>query len=73
MRTYNRICIVNKTLRFPAGEEIKLVRGKEYNTTEVNTAPSIGPDPVEGCVIVFSNYWFPCPVEYFAGEEVFTK
>ena len=69
MDTYNRICIKEYEVTAENGDHFKVERGKEYTTSAVDcSCGSIGPDPVKDHVIVFSNYWVPVPVEYFAGE-----
>lgn len=64
MKTFRRVCLADITIRDEEGTTCELTRGKEYLTSEVNK---------DGEVAVFTNYWVPVPVKYFAGEEVFTK
>jgi len=73
MRTYKRICVRDWEVTDEYGNHFKVNRGEEYITSEVNDAPSIGPGPVAGHVVVFSDYWVPVPVEIFGGEILFTK
>ena len=62
MRTYNRICI--KDVEVVDGKKrLKLKRGQEYCTSEEK----------DGLVVVFTSYWATVPVEWFAGEQVFTE
>jgi len=68
MKTYRRICLRDYSLTDDSGNTASVVRGEEYMTSEVNDAPAIGPDAVPGHVIVFTNYWFPVPVDIFGGE-----
>ena len=58
MITYKRICLKDLEIQ----DELVLVRGKEYITSETRADQ----------VVVFSNNWFSCPVEYFGGEIKFT-
>ena len=73
MRTFKRICIRDYTVKDKVGNQASVFRGKEYITSEVNDAPKMGPEPVVDHVIVFSNFWFPVPVEHFAGEILHTN
>lgn len=73
MQTFKRLCIRDYTITDDHGHSFTVKRGHEYLTSAVDAAPSIGPAPEEGCVIVFSHYWAPVPVEVFAGEIEFTK
>lgn len=73
MRTYKRICIKDYEIQDDEGNIFNLERGKEYITSAVGDAPSIVlPERKSGQVVVFSNYWVSVPVEYFAGEIIFT-
>ncbi len=72
MQTFNRICIKDWEIIADNGDTFKVERGKEYLTSAVDRAPSIGPEPGKGCVIVFSNFWVPVPVDVFSGEIEFT-
>ena len=61
MKTFSRICI--KTETFVDGEKnVTLKRGEEYITSEEK----------DGTVIVFTTYWFNCPISLFASEMKFT-
>jgi hypothetical protein len=64
MTTYKRICIRDWEITDDFGNRFKVERGKEYITTEVGEAPSIGPEPVPGHVVVISDFWVPVPAEY---------
>lgn len=59
MKVYSRICIKNYTLTAHNGDTFTAERGKEYTTSASNEKT--------GCVTVFSGYWVPVPIEYFAG------
>ena len=62
MKTYNRICIKD----FYVSDQAKtfvIYRSHEYLTSEEKN----------GFVVVFGKSWVWVPVEYFAGEKVFTK
>lgn len=63
MKTFNRICIKDYKLKALDGEKCQVYRGKEYTTSEEKG----------GKVCVFTCHWFWVPVEFFAGEVVFTK
>jgi len=73
METFKRICIKDYVATDERGNQAGVYRGKEYITSNVGDAPSMGPSPVSDHVIVFSDHWFPVPVEYFAGEVRFTN
>ena len=73
MQTYKRICLKNYEIEDDDGKTFTLERGKEYLTSGVNAAPSIGPSPIENHVIVFSSFWIPVPLSVFGGEIEFTK
>jgi len=73
MRTFRRICIKDYEVADEDGNVAKIERGREYITSAVNDAPKIlNQELIAGHVIVFADYWFPVPVEYFAGEIQFT-
>jgi len=72
VKTFKRICIKDWEITAENGDYFKVERGKEYITSAVNDAPKIGPKNEENCVIVFSSYWVPVPVDVFAGELQFT-
>ena len=63
MTTFNRICIRDYSLTDAAGQVATVERGKEYLTSDVKPG---------GTVTVYSTFWWPCPVQYFAGEKKFT-
>lgn len=63
MTTFYRICIRDYAVTDAAGHVAMVTRGQEYLTSDVQPG---------GTVTVFSSFWWPCPVQYFAGEEKFT-
>ena len=64
MRTFNRVCIRDYTVRSQEGESFTVWRGTEYLTSAASD---------DGLVTVFSSYWVPVPVTVFSGEQVFTE
>lgn len=57
MKTFRRLCLKD----LPISEDFKLLRGKEYLTSDV--------DANTQCVTVFSTYWVGgVPVSAFGGE-----
>lgn len=59
MKTYKRVCLKDYDLT----QDLKLERGKEYLTSEVE----------DGMVTVFTRYWIDVPVGVFTGEIKFTE
>lgn len=72
MKTFKRICIKDYVIEDDFGQRLELKRGQEYITSDVNSAPAMGPESVKNHVIVFSNYWVAVPENIFAGEIAFT-
>jgi len=62
MRTFERICIEDYTVRAENGDTLTLRRGEEYITSAER----------DGMVTVFSAFWVPVPAALFAGARVFT-
>ena len=62
MRTFERICIEDYTVRAENGDTLTLRRGEEYITSAER----------DGMVTVFSAFWVPVPAAPFAGARVFT-
>lgn len=63
MKTWHRICIRDAVMEAENGDRQEIKRGQEYLTSAEKN----------GMVTVFSKFWVPFPVEYFAGEIPFTK
>lgn len=63
MKTYNRLCIKDYTVKARNGDCLELKRGKEYLTSEKQKGNK---------VVVFSKFWVPVPLSLFAGEVKFT-
>ena len=63
MITFKRICIRDFEITAEDGGRFEVRPGKEYITSPANE---------HGDVVVFSNYWVPVPVFFFAGERRFT-
>ena len=63
MTTFSRICIRDFSVTDSVGQIATVERGKEYCTSAVRP---------NGAVMVFGAFWWPCPVEHFAGEVPFT-
>lgn len=63
MTTYHRICIKSYAVTDADGAVASVERGREYLSSAIDAA---------GTVTVFTRYWFPVPIGYFAGEEPFT-
>jgi len=63
MRTWNRICIKDFQISALNGDTLRLKRGKDYLTSDINDKDE---------VMVFSTFWVWVPVYIFAGEELFT-
>ena len=72
MKVYRRICIRDYSVSDEEGNTATVKKGKEYLTSEVGDAPCIGPSPVKGHVIVFSDFWFPVPIHIFRERLEFT-
>jgi hypothetical protein len=73
MKTFKRICLKDFTVTGTNGRACTIRRGKEYITSEVNESSSIGPEPIIGYVVVFTNYWIHAPIEIFGGTILFTE
>jgi hypothetical protein len=71
MRTFKRICIKPHTVT-DGKNSMTVERGKEYTTSVVGCSAAIGPDPQDGMVVVFGEFWAHFPVDIFGGEIIHT-